>query len=274
MDHVAPGTVIHRRLLVSNTSDKKLHLELYAAAAEIRADEFISGQGRAGNDLASWASFDQDNLDLSPGGEKQVRVTISVPRRASSGERYAVLLAEVSSPSGPGKIQVVNRVGVRTYLNVGPGGEPNSDFRIDAIKADFTRSGLPRVTVRVHNTGHRALDISGKLNLSERDGPLAAGPFFTNGQKTVAPGNSAIVTVELDRRISAGPWKAKLSLQSGSVQHSASANLVFGTEEQASVALNVENFHWLHYLITVSLLIAAGVGVWLHRRTRSQGDAR
>lgn len=273
VDHVAPGTVIQRRLLVSNTSDENLHLELYAAAAVIRADEFISEQGRAGNDLASWVSFDQDDLDLSPNSEKKVSATIRVPRSAPSGERYAVLLAEVSSPSGPGKIKVVNRVGVRAYLNVGPGGEPRSDYRIGTLKAEFTRSGLPRVTVRVDNTGHRALDISGRLSLSEESGPLAAGPFFTNGLKTVAPGDSAIVTVELDRRISAGPWKAKLNLQSGSVQRSATANLVFGTGTQASAALGAENYHWPQFLMTISLLLAAGVGVWLHRRVRSQGDA-
>lgn len=71
-------------------------------------------------------------MNLPPRGTAVVTATIAVPPRASRGERYAAVWAEVSSPKshGKGKIALVNRVGIRTYLDVGPGGDPPTDFAI------------------------------------------------------------------------------------------------------------------------------------------------
>jgi hypothetical protein len=52
-----------------------------------------------------------------------------VPVNLRNGERYAVLWAQVVSPKDSRhNVAVVHRVGVRVYLDVGPGGEPASDF--------------------------------------------------------------------------------------------------------------------------------------------------
>ncbi len=50
-------------------------------------------------------------------------VTISVPKDASSGRRYAVLWAEVAAPAANG-VTLVNRVGIRIYLSVRSEGAP------------------------------------------------------------------------------------------------------------------------------------------------------
>lgn len=270
MDHVAPGEVIHRRLLATNTSRKRLHLELYPTAAVIRSGTFLSGQGRSGNDLTSWITFDRTSLDLPAGRERPVAATIRIPATAPSGERYAALLAETASPAGQGGIREINRVGVRVYLDVGPGGEPRSDFRVDALVPGRTDGGLPRITTRVHNTGRRALDISGSLTLTEKGGPFTAGPFLTRGVRTLAPGGSATVTVFLDRRVSRGPWIARLTLRSGALDRAASATVTFPADTRASTPSSRGTGHRTQFLTAAAaLLTAALTGLYLYmRRTR------
>src|SRR5450432_2682881 len=41
IDHLAPGTTIHRRIQVDNTSRSAAHLSVYAAAASIAHGQFL-----------------------------------------------------------------------------------------------------------------------------------------------------------------------------------------------------------------------------------------
>ncbi|MFK3983243.1 hypothetical protein ACI2K4_23045 [Micromonospora sp. NPDC050397] len=73
-------------------------------------------------------------LDLEPESKKLVRVTITVPETASAGERYAAVWAQVTPPpSADSNVGQIRRVGVRVYLDIGPGGEPVTDFRVDGL---------------------------------------------------------------------------------------------------------------------------------------------
>ncbi len=99
-------------------------------------------------------------------------VTIRVPRDASPGERYAVIWAQESSRGQNSQhfaILEVNRVGVRIYLDVGPGGPPPTRFVITSVTGGRSPSGLPEVIAHVRDTGARAIDLFGVLRLA--DGP-------------------------------------------------------------------------------------------------------
>ena len=62
---------------------------------------------------------------------------IDVPVDASAGERYAVVWAEVSAPaSAAGGVTLVNRVGVRVYLSVAPGGAVAGGAATPAVAND------------------------------------------------------------------------------------------------------------------------------------------
>ena len=66
-------------------------------------------------------------------------MTIRVPRDASPGERYGVVWAETrAAPAAGDGITQVNRVGIRLYLSVGPGGPPAANFKIDSVAAKRT----------------------------------------------------------------------------------------------------------------------------------------
>jgi len=155
-------------------------------------------------------------------------MTITVPPTASAGERYAVVWAELPPATPPGGgVAVVNRVGLRVYLSVGPGGEPKTDFVIESLTAERDAQSRPVVKATVRNTGGRALDLSGNLRLTDGPGGLSAGPFDARLGTTLAIDASAPVTVPLDSSLPDGPWKARIELRSSTTIRAAEAVITF-----------------------------------------------
>lgn len=228
VDHLAPGTVIHRRLQVSNTTTGPVRVALYPAAAAIVRHAFQGAAGHTRNELSTWTSVRPATLVIPARGKRRATVTIAVPRDASPGERYGAVWAEARAKPVAGQgITEINRVGMRIYLSVGPGGPPAGGFRIQSLVAARASDGRPLVRAQVHNTGGRALDMSGTLRLLHGPGGLTAGPFPARTGTTLGVGETAPVTVALDDRIPAGPWDARITLRSGLLQRSARASLTF-----------------------------------------------
>lgn len=227
VDHLAPATVIHRRIEVLNTTAAVAHVALYAGAATVVKGSFLGSVGHAANEVSRWTSVAPTSVNVPAGGQVISTVTIKVPADAAPGERYGAVWAEVrSAPSASGVTQV-NRVGIRIYLSVGPGGAPAADFAISSLVAGRTPEGRSIVQATVRNTGGRALDISGALQLTAGPSGLRAGPFPATLGTTVAIGATEQVTVALGKKLPAGPWHAKLTLRSELVEHSASAAITF-----------------------------------------------
>lgn len=228
IDHVAPGASITRHIEVSNGTDKPITVQTYAAAAELVDGTFKVVEGRSTNELTSWTTVEPSSLTLAVGERKQARVTIKVPADASEGERYAVALAELPpEPTGGGTVAIASRVGVRLYLSVGPGGEPASDFEVDTLTARRDPDGTPVVSALVRNTGGRALDMSGELELSEGPGGLRGGPYPAKLGTTLAIGGSAPVEILLDKGLQPGPWKATLKMRSGLLERTVTGVITF-----------------------------------------------
>jgi hypothetical protein len=228
VDHLAPGTTITRRVEVSNDTTQTQAVQLYAAAASIKDGSFQFGDGRAVNDLTTWTTVEPAAVSPPAGTKALATVTIAVPADASPGERYAVVWAELAAAAPPGGgIAAVNRVGVRIYLSVGGGNEPASDFGITTLEARRDAEGNPVIAAVVHNTGGRALDLSGELRLTNGPGGLSAGPFNAKLGTTLGVDQTEPVLVTLDRAIPAGPWDARIVLRSGLTEREASARVTF-----------------------------------------------
>jgi hypothetical protein len=227
IDHLPPGAVIHRRVEVSNTTNSLKHLSLYTAAGEIHNRKFQFAPGRTPNELSAWTTTNRHEVTLAPHARSMVTTTITVPDDATAGERYAVIWAEAanSAPSGGG-VGEINRVGIRVYLSVGRG-NPSSAFTIDSLTARRLPTGQQVVLAQVHNTGGRALDLSGDLKLRNISGSLSAGPFDAQTGTTLAPGDSGPVTVPLNEQVPNGPWRAHVRLQSGLTKRDAEATITF-----------------------------------------------
>ncbi len=274
VDHLAPGTTIHRRLEVSNTTRRRQRIELYAAATEVRGGSFIGLDGRTPNEPSRWTTVDPGVLDLPPGRRALATATIAVPATASGGERYAAIWAEPPAvgpgPGGAG-VTLANRVGIRVYLSVGGGAEPASDFAIDSLEAARAADGTPLVRARVTNTGQRALDLRGDLRLDHGPGGLSAGPFPAQLGTTLAVGAGDEVEVRLDTAIPAGPWDARITLVSGPVERAGTATITFPDANSArpvDVAPVGRKRAWLLPLVLGLVAVTVAVGLVVVRRRR------
>jgi hypothetical protein len=273
IDHVAPGSVIERRIEVSNDSGDSARIEVYAAGADIKAGSFVGLEGDTPNELSTWTTLSRRMLELTDGATEMVDVSIRVPADAAPGEQYAVLWAQTSSGAkNPGGVTQVSRVGVRIYLSVGPGGEPASDFEIESLTPARDASGNPVVQATIHNTGGRALDLSGSLKLADGPGGLSAGPFPVTLGTTLAVGETEPISIELDKQLPNGPWQAKVGVTSGLLTHNAQATITFpkaGAGESVSTESTLGLWWWVGGVVLgAALLTQLGLSITRRRRER------
>ncbi len=274
VDHLPPGVTIERRVLVVNKSDHPLTLEVYPGAAAVDDQAFQFGEGQTGNELTGWISLAMSRVDLGASERKAVPVTIAVPANASRGERYGVIWASASSLGRPGAVAQVHRVGVRIYLDVGPGGDPITDFEIGELTASREATGIPAVAVAVTNTGERALDMTGSATLSNGPAGLGAGPFTVTEGSTLAPGESGHVTIGFPAELPNGPWTIDLELSSGKVHHTLNSTITFPDSGGADLSSGGSNSPWwvIGGIVALALLVLA-VALFFARRRTSSGLA-
>ncbi|MEU4835474.1 hypothetical protein [Streptosporangium sp. NPDC023615] len=244
-------------------------MELYPAAADVVRNRFHLLPGRAQNELTGWTSLNRTSLEVPPGGTGTAKVKIAVPGTASRGERYGVIWAQVGTPRDPSRpVRIVNRVGVRVYLDIGRGGEPPSDFRIENLTPARAPDGAPQLAALVRNTGGRTLDMSGTLWLSEGPGGLQAGPFPADRGVTLTPGSAAPVTVTLDSRVPNGPWKGRLTLMSGVVRKTVTATFTFPDAGRGPPVEPDRDLLPLIGLVAGLVMLPAAAAVLVTRRRR------
>ncbi len=279
IDHLKPGVTITRKMQVSDGTTSPLDVSLYAGGAEIKDGLWSPYDGNRPNELSQWISVQPSTLHLTPGQSAVVEATVAVSADASAAERYAVVWAAASIP-GKGPIHEVARTGIRVYLSVGDGGAPPTDFGIDTLSGARTNDGRPEVLAQVHNTGGRAIDISGSLKLTDGPGGLTAGPFPAKLGTTLAPGESEPVTVLLDKSLPAGPWNARIVLQSDLLKRAAKATITFPSAAGitgppvAAKAVPLDRHRQLLVPLAVLLIVLAALALllWLWRRRRRDED--
>ncbi|MEV4763866.1 hypothetical protein AB0J89_14670 [Micromonospora chokoriensis] len=270
VDHLRPGTTINRRVEVLNSSGVSQEIDFYSGAASVENNAFTVPEGRTGNELSGWIRLKTATMVLDPGERRPVEVEIAVPRKASKGERYAAIWAQVTSAKErTGNVTQIHRVGIRVYLDVGPGGEPPTDFRIDGLAAEPGIGEFPVVTAKVTNTGQRALDMTGTLSLSKQ--AIRAGPFKVTNGVTILPGQSGQVRIEVNQALPAGTWDVQAKLVSGIVERTATGTISLPVAEPMTVATSAGP-SWLIYTVgAIAVLVLVTLGGWyLVRRQRAQ----
>jgi hypothetical protein len=252
VDHLHPGTTINRRIEVGNTTSKPQHITVYAGGAAIVHDQYVPAQD---NELSRWISVTPGSVDLKPGHVVRPHVVINVPKDASAGERYATVWAQVAAAPSGGVAQV-NRVGIRVYLDVGPGGAPRSSFAIGTVSVTQGPK-WPVVTAQVRNTGQRAVDVSGSMKMSSTDGAVHAGPFRVDNTITLLPGKAAPAEVTLDRALPHGSWNVTLTLMSGTITHSVSGRITLGSSSTFTARNASSGSGWTSTSAIIGYVLAA-----------------
>jgi hypothetical protein len=272
VDHLAPGAHIQRRVEVSNSTTASHHVSLYSGSATIQNGTFIGDADRTTNELSQWTSVRPGEVALAPGEKMTATVAISVPEDAAPGEQYGVVWAEArSGAAAGGGIAQVSRVGIRLYVSVGPGGAPAQNFTVESLTAARSAKGEPLITATVHNTGGRALDLTGTLVLSDGPGGLNAGPFPAELGRTLGIGDTQTVVIALDDRLPAGPWHAEVMLRSGMTERRGEATITFpasGTAAASPTAKSAPGRQWPVPAAAGVTFVLALVGLWFFRRVR------
>lgn len=221
------GETVEREVRVSNQTRASTTVDVYVGDARIGEDGFVPADGEG--TLESWSAVSPSAVDLGPGEVAVAKVSILVPLDAANGEHYGVVWLQ--PPASSGDVSQVNRVGIRIYLNIVGGVDPTeSDFTIDQMTATRLSDGRAELRATVSNTGQRAVDLVGELQLSGGPGGSSAGPFPTAETTTVGVGAGGIVSVALPPGLPSGPWAARLVLTSGDVERAAEATVTFPGE--------------------------------------------
>ena len=282
VDHVEPGATIKRRIELTNDTSAPLRTKLYLGGAKVLDGAFVP-QDEPRGELVGWGGVTPAALDLASGETNSAVVELQVPDDAREGERYGAVWAEL--PAGTsGGISTINRVGIRIYLSVGPGGEPPTRFALPRFTATRDEDGRPGVDIESCNDGERAIDLSGELQLSDGPGGIEAGPFKTSSPAlTLAPDQCATVPIRLSPDLPSGPWSATATLRSGPFTESATARITFPAEagtEAAPVKAKPKEVtgttggRLALLLALLLLLLVLGLLLWLlWRRRKKQKEA-
>ncbi|GAX54229.1 peptidase [Streptomyces olivochromogenes] len=257
IDNLLPGTIIHRRIRVVNKSTSTQHVDVYPGAAAITHGSFIGARGGTRNDVTTWTKLGHSSLDIPEGGTADDTVTIAVPADAAPGERYAVLWAQVSDGHGADGVRLVTRTGIRLYLSVGGDNPRSAAFKVNTMTAARNPAGDAIVVAQVHNTGGRAVDLSGTLNLSKVSGNLTAGPYKVKLGTTLAPGQSEPVTVPVTDQVANGPWNATIDLKSGLLDETAHARITFPDTPGIAAAVAVTSPRTPTRPVLIGVVVAA-----------------
>ncbi len=271
IDFLHPGTVIHRRVAVENNTSRVARVSVYDDAAAITGGEFIGAAGHGSSELTRWTSVSSRVLTLAPWTSALDTVTIRVPRDASPGERYGVIWAQETArvpQNDHFAVVEVNRVGVRIYLAIGPGGPPPTMFAITSVTGGRSPGGSPEVIAGVHNTGARAIDLSGSLTLSDGPGGTSAGPVQFSSGLTLAPGQSGQMSQVLSPTTPAGSWHVTVTLRSGETTEHGHAIIQLGAVEAAGFFLPRRAL-----LIGGALVAILALATWLFTK-RFRGTRR
>jgi len=278
IDHLKPGKVIERRVEVVNHSDREATVSLYAAAARVEGGRFVGDDRRTQNDLSSWTSLEDSSVTLGPRDRSRAKVTIKIPDDAVRGERFGVVWAELRPQKKPDGVTHVSRVGIRLYISVGAGGAPRTDFDIVSMTAIRDQNNVPAIQAKIHNTGERAIDLSGTITLTKGPAGLSAGPFRIPLGNTVGVGDTQPLLAPLDPQLPDGPWRVKVTVTSGVTTRDAEATLTFPPNAGAGPEVPVEQdpplpWQWIAAATIAGILVLALLGFLLVRRRRRHDGA-
>jgi hypothetical protein len=232
IDVLPTGSSIDPRILIVNNEPAVGVFAVFPGAAQISNGQFTGVADGVGNELTPWITVQHPTIRLGPGQSAMDRVIIRVPRGATKGEHYGVIWAEQAAPARDSRgvaVRMTARIGIRIYLGVGRGGLPPTRFEIMSITGQRPAPSRPRLIVHVNNVGGRAVDLVGKVRLTNGPGGSTAGPFTPQQMVTLAPGQSGNVIFALPAALPAGPWIANLTLQSGLYVATTQATVLFST---------------------------------------------
>ena len=207
----APGEKSIRRFTVSNTSSKRIDVELKLGGARI-LDGTISYDKDAKLKSEGYGSFSENPVKLSPNEQKVVEVIFSAPSGAESFAEDGYLVASIAGEkaSSSGGLQVViptvYQYAYPMFVGVGSYAEFRSNFEIVDVDGYINSKGNA-LRVFLKNTGKIPILLNGDVSFQDATfgGPVL-GPFKFSTSR-VSPGQTAFAAIQLPETITETKWK-------------------------------------------------------------------
>lgn len=226
VDAVTRGNTFERTLRVTNTTTESVTVALYIGDAAIVDRRFAFDVAPEDDGVSGWSQVSPAQLTIAPGTSEHASVVITPPSDLTAGERYGVIWAELPRSGGNAGV-VVNRVGVRIYLAVGSETSFTNDLTVDQLTAIRDPDGRAVVAVNITNTGTRALDLSGTVDLARESGTASA---QLDPGTVLPPGDSGEALARFDGDLADGPWDATVSVSGNGVERRGTATISFPAE--------------------------------------------
>jgi len=215
----APGENSTRRFTVSNTSSRRIDVDLKLGGAQI-LDGIISYDKDAKLKSEGYASFSENPVKLSPNEQKVVEVIFSAPSGAESFAEDGFLVASIAGEkvSSNSRLQVViptvYQYAYPMFVGVGSYGEFRSNFEILDVDGYINSKGNA-LRVFIKNTGKIPILINGDVSFQDATfgGPVL-GPFEFSTSR-VSPGQTAFAAIQLPETITETKWKIFIKATAG-----------------------------------------------------------
>ncbi|MFI5906750.1 WxL protein peptidoglycan domain-containing protein [Dactylosporangium sp. NPDC051541] len=214
---IAPGSVIHDYVAVTNFSAMPVTFQLYSTDAQNGNNGVLQLQPAAEKpqDIGSWVTLQKTTVTLKPNERAIEPFTLTVPATATPGDHTGGVLASigVEENSATGPVKVDRRLGVPMYLRVT--GPLTAGIAVQSVSASYhgtanpLRGGRTDVTLIVRNTGNVRLNLTPEIAVNGLYWVKVAG-VNPGALPNLLPGATVQFTVHLDGVFPLGPMTAKV----------------------------------------------------------------
>jgi hypothetical protein len=197
----APGSTIEDAVTLYNFGNESLIFQVFATDAfNDDAGQFdVRSLDEEQDGVGAWIALEQDLVQVPPGQQVTIPITVEVPEDARTGDHAGAILAasDAVSPDEAGALVTVRRqTGTRVFVRVDGPIQPQlvvRDLTVDYDQRANPLDGTANITYRVENTGNvrisgaSSVSVAGLLGVGETALPPVAIP-------ELLPGGSATLT--------------------------------------------------------------------------------
>lgn len=152
-----PGVADIAEIKLKNTGSKQLGYEISVAPYSVEGEQYQQNISKETTytDLVKWVTTDVTSGTLEPNEEKNLRVTIKVPKDVPAGGQYAVILAKMVEGDGSESNGIVMQKQVGSILYASVDGQTRKEGKVIENKVPSFLFAPPiQATSVVENTGN------------------------------------------------------------------------------------------------------------------------
>jgi len=192
---------------------------------------FLEGKDAANYkySLSSWISFENKNIQLSPGEEKSVKIFID-KKRLTQGGHYASILAKVDQSNSKKTININPVISSLLFIRAGTGNEIESG-KISSLSPNRSIINFPkRFALRFQNNGNVFVTPYGTLDIYDPRGNKIASSILNEGSLNTLPESIRRYDIQVkptSKILLPGIYTAKINMNYGNSKKQISESIKF-----------------------------------------------